>query len=122
MLKFILLHNVLEFLPCVRQDNHSSGDLFLQLVQLLISLFNLFIQGLVFDFKLLEVDQVKTISQLLLLFVDLVQVVVAVPQRNILETVLVDLLIFDSLVDFPLFNHRLLQFLSSPGENSILGH
>lgn len=71
---------------------------------------------------MLEVDQVKTISQLLLLFVDLVQIVVAVPQRNILETVLVDLLIFDSLMDFPLFNHRLLKFLSSPGENSILGH
>ena len=44
------------------EDNDCSGDLFLQLMKLLISLLDFLIKGLVFNLKLFEIDQMKTIS------------------------------------------------------------
>ena len=67
VLRGILLLDVLEFLAGVRQYHHRVRYLLAQLVQLLVSLLDLLVEGLVLDLKLLEVDQVKAVRQLLLL-------------------------------------------------------
>jgi hypothetical protein len=54
---------------------------------------------------LLEVDQVQAIRQLLLLLVHLLKVIVAIPQRNVLQAVLVHLLVFDLLMLLPVIDH-----------------
>jgi hypothetical protein len=74
-------------------------------VKFLVTLLNLFVQGLIFDLKLLEINQVEAISQLLLLLIDLVKVVVTVAQGNILKTVLMHFLVLDTFVDLPLLDH-----------------
>ncbi len=53
---------------CAKQEQNldSSGSLLPQLSELLISLFNLFIQALVLNLELLKVNQVQTLCQLLL--------------------------------------------------------
>ena len=89
----------------MRKDDHSSSDLLLQLVEFLITLLDLFVQSLVFDLQLLEVDQVQAIRQLLLLLVHLLKVIVAIPQRNVLQAVLMHLLVFDLLMLLPVIDH-----------------
>jgi hypothetical protein len=54
---------------------------------------------------LLEVDQVQAIRQLLLLLVHLLKVIIAIPQRNVLQAVLVHLLVFDLLMLLPVIDH-----------------
>ena len=58
-----------------------------------ISLLDLLVQGLVLNLQLLEVDQVKTVCQLLLLFEYLLFVGESVPEGNVLESKLIDLLV-----------------------------
>jgi len=99
----VLLLDVFELLAGVRQDHHGEGDLLSQFVQLLIALFDLLIQGLVLDLELLEVDQVQTICQLLLLLEDLLLVGEPVSQRYVLEPELRDLLV---LLELALLLHR----------------
>ena len=89
----------------MRKDDHSGSDLLLQLVEFLITFLDLFVQSLVFDLQLLEVDQVQAIRQLLLLLVHLLKVIVAIPQRNVLQAVLVHLLVFDLLMLLPVIDH-----------------
>lgn len=89
----------------MRKDDHSGSDLLLQLVEFLITLLDLFVQSLVFDLQLLEVDQVQAIRQLLLLLVHLLKVIVAIPQRNVLQAVLMHLLVFDLLMLLPVIDH-----------------
>ena len=89
----------------MRKDDHSGSDLLLQLVEFLITFLDLFVQSLVFDLQLLEVDQVQAIRQLLLLLVHLLKVIVAIPQRNVLQAVLVHLLVFDLLMLLPIIDH-----------------
>ena len=89
----------------MRKDDHSGSDLLLQLVEFLITFLDLFVQSLVFDLQLLEVDQVQAIRQLLLLLVHLLKVIIAIPQRNVLQAVLVHLLVFDLLMLLPVIDH-----------------
>ena len=89
----------------MRKDDHSGSDLLFQLVEFLITFLDLFVQSLVFDLQLLEVDQVQAIRQLLLLLVHLLKVIVAIPQRNVLQAVLVHLLVFDLLMLLPVIDH-----------------
>jgi hypothetical protein len=104
----------------VRQFYNSVGDLLVEFVQLLITFFDLFIQSLVLDLKLLEINQVKTISQLLLLLVDLVEVFVAITQRNILQTVLMNFTVLKALMHLPSINHGLFELFAGPREDSVL--
>ena len=62
-------------------------------MQFLISLLNLLVQGLVLNLQLLEVDQMKAIGQLLLLLEYLLFVGESVPEGDVLESELVDLLV-----------------------------
>lgn len=64
----------------------------------------------------------ETVSELLFLFVDFVEVVVSVAERDILQTVLVHFLVFECFVLLPLINHRLLQFLAGAGEDGVLSN
>lgn len=63
-------------------------------MKLIITFFDLIVQGLVLNLELLEIDQVKTISKLILLLNDLLLVCEAITKRDVLETVLMDFLIF----------------------------
>lgn len=63
----VLLLHVLQLLPSVRQDYNGLSDLLSQFVQFLVSLLYLLVQGLVLNLQLLEVDQMETVSELLLL-------------------------------------------------------
>ena len=55
----------------MREDDDGGGNLLPEFVQLLVSLLDLFIEGLVLDLQLLEIDQMEAIRQLLLLLQDL---------------------------------------------------
>lgn len=113
-LEVILLANVLVLFAGVRQFYDSVSDLLSEFVQLFVTFFDLLIQGLILDLQLLEINQVKAISKLLLLLVLFVQVFVSITQRDVLETVLVDFLVLETFMDLPLFDHGLLKFLASP--------
>jgi len=91
-------------------------------MKLIITFFDLIVQGLVLNLELLEIDQVKTISKLILLLNDLLLVCEAITKRDVLKTVLMNFLIFRRFVLFPIFDHFSLELLTSTGENSILGN
>lgn len=67
-------------------------------MQLLISLFNLFIECLIFDFELFKINQVQSVSELFLLLEHLLFVGESVPQRDVLQSKLIDLLILLQLL------------------------
>lgn len=77
----------------MRQDHNSKSDFLLEFVQLFVPLLDLLVQSLVFDLQLLEINQMKAVSKLLFFLVDLVEVVMSIAKRNVLETVLMDILI-----------------------------
>lgn len=120
LLALILLLDVLILLASVRQDNDRLRNLLLELMKFFVTLLNLLVQGLIFNLQLLEIDQVKTIGELLLLLVLFVKVVVTVTKGDVLQTVLVDLLVLKALMHFPLLDHVLLQLLTGSAEHSIL--
>lgn len=104
------------------QDNHRLGNLLLQLVEFLVTFLDLLVQGLIFNLKLLKINQMQTVGQLLTLLVNLVEIVVTVTKRDILQTVLMDLLVLKALMDLPLLDHVFLQLLAGSAEYSILGN
>jgi hypothetical protein len=59
---------------------------------------------LVFDFQLFKIDQVQPVGKLLLLAQHLLLVLQTVPQRDVLQPVLVDLLVFCCVGFLPLFD------------------
>ena len=62
---------ILKLLAGMREYDDGGGNLLPEFVQLLVSLLDLLVEGLVFDLELLEIDQMEAIRQLLLLFQDL---------------------------------------------------
>ena len=94
MLFLVLADVVLVLFSVVRQNDHVSHDLSAQFGQLVVSLFNLLVKGLVFNLELLEVDQVETVCKLFLLTENLLLVSESVAKGNVLETVLMNFLIF----------------------------
>ena len=92
MILVLVLH-IFELLSSVAQDNNCGCNLLSQLMKLLISLFNLFIESLVLNLELLEINQVQTISQLLLLLQNLLLIGKPVTQGDVLEAELSDFLI-----------------------------
>lgn len=75
------------------QDHNSKSDFLLEFVQLFVPLLDLLVQSLVFDLQLLKINQMKAVSKLLLFLVNLVEVVMSIAKRNVLQTVLMDILI-----------------------------
>lgn len=67
LLLLVLLLDELVLLTVVAQDDDIRDNLRAQLRELIVSLFNFFVQRLVFDFQLFKIDQVQAIRQLLLL-------------------------------------------------------
>lgn len=118
----ILLLDVLQLFSCVTQNDYSGGDLLSELVQLFVSLFDLLIKSLVFDLKLLEIDQVKTVCQLLLFLKDLLLVSQSVSKSNVLQSVLMDLLVLQGIHLFPLIQYLLRNLLACTREHCILGY
>ena len=97
-------------------------DLSSQAGQLLVSLFDLLVKSLVLNLELFVIDQVETLSELFLLLEDLLLVGQTVSQSDVLQTVLMDLLIF-SLVGFlPFFNNLGAELLASTTVDSVHGH
>ena len=115
----VLLLHVLQLLPSVRQDYNGLSDLLSQFVQFLVSLLYLLVQGLVLNLQLLEVDQVETVGELLLLLQDLLFVGELVPEGDVLKTILMHFLILQRLALFPLVPLLGRNDLSSPGEDSV---
>ena len=93
-----------------------------ELVKFLVSFLNLLVQGLILNLQLLVIDQVKTISQLFLLTENFLLVSKLIPQGNILESVLVDLLVFSFISFLPLLDHLKWKFLSGSGVLSVHGY
>lgn len=89
----VLLLHVLQLLTRVRQYHNGVRDLLTQFVQLFVSLLDFLVEGLVFNLELLKVDQVKTISKLLLLLEYFFLVGEAVSQGDILQSKLIHLFI-----------------------------
>lgn len=104
------------------KDNDSLSDLLPQLMKLFVSLLDLLVQGLVFNLQLFEINQMKTISQLLLLLQDLLLVRELVPESDVLKSVLMNFLILQGLTLFPLVPLLWRNHLSSPRENGIRSH
>jgi hypothetical protein len=89
----VLLIYVLKLFSSMRQDNHGLGDLLSKFVKFFVSLLNFFIQGLILNLELFEIDQMETISELLFLFEDLLFVGKLVSQSNILKSILMHFLV-----------------------------
>mmetsp|Transcript_30772 Transcript_30772/g.88880 ORF Transcript_30772/g.88880 Transcript_30772/m.88880 type:complete len:263 (-) Transcript_30772:276-1064(-) len=102
-----LLHK-LHLLTHMCDDLHRCHCLLPQLVQFLVSLFDLLVERLVLDLQLLEIDDVQVLRELVLLPQRLLQLRKPVLQRDVRAThllhlgVLVQLELFDLLDDFVL--------------------
>lgn len=77
----------------MRKDDDCLCDLLSQLMELLVSLLNFFIQSLVLNLQLLEINKMKTISELFLFLENLFFISELVSKGDILKTILMDFLI-----------------------------
>lgn len=89
-------------------------------MQLFIPLLDFFVEGLVFDLELLEIDQMQAVCKLLLLFQDLLLVGKAVSQGDILEAELGHLLVFLELSLLLHLDVLLRDLLAGPGVDCVL--
>ena len=94
-------------------------DLAAKTGELLVTLLDLLVERLVLNLELLVIDQVKTFSKLLLLLQYLLLVLETVPEGDVLETVLMNFLIFGLISLFPLLDNLLRKLLSSAAVHSI---
>jgi len=123
LLKFlILLRHVLLLFPGVTKSDNSIGDFLLQLVKVFISLLDFLIKSLVLYLELLEVDQVKPFSKLLLLFQLLILIRQLIPHGNRLDPILMKLRILCRLFLFPVCENLSRDLFRVPRELSRLSH
>jgi len=106
----------------VRKHDHLVDDLSSQPSQLLVSLLDLFVKSLVLNLQLLVVNQVETLSELLLLLQNLLLVSQTISQSNVLQTVLMDLLILCLISVLPLLDDFCIELLASAAVDSIHGY
>jgi len=116
----VRLDNVLVFLTVVRKDDDCSGDLESQLVQILITLLNLLIQGLVLNLQLFVIDQMEAFSELLLSAEDLLLVGKSISEGDVLQSVLMNFLVLGLVMLFPVLDHLGTEFLASSAEHGVL--
>ena len=89
----------------MREDNDSSCDFVSQFVQVFITFFDLLVQGLIFNLKLLVINQMETISELFPSAEDLLLVCEPISKSNVLETILMNFLVLGLVMLFPIFDH-----------------
>lgn len=118
----VRLDNILVFLTVMRKDDDCSGDLESQLVQILITLLNLLVQGLVLNLQLFVIDQMQALSKLLLSAEDLLLVGKSISEGNVLQSVLMNFLVLGLVVLFPVLDHLGTQLLASSAEHCVLCH
>lgn len=106
----------------MRDDNDSSTDLPGQLGELFVTLFYLLIKSLVFNLELFKVNEMETISELLLLLEDLLTVSQLILELNVLKSVLMHFRVLGLVSSFPVVDHFGAQGLVGATEDSILGH
>ena len=118
----VLCLDILHLLTCMRQHNDMVNDFGSETRQLLISLFNLLVESLVLDFELLVVDQVETLSELFLLLKHFLLVGKSVPQGDVLETILMNLLILGFIGFFPVFDDLGAELFTSAAVDGVHGN
>ena len=110
----VLLTDVLELLAGVGHNNDGDSDFPRQLAEFFIALFDLFIQRLVLNLKLLKIDQMQTISQLLLLFKNFLAISQLISQLNILKSILMHFRVLSLISRFPVIDHSVTKRLVRP--------
>jgi hypothetical protein len=106
----------------VAEYDDRGGDLLPQLVKFLVAFLDLLIERLVLDLELLEVDEVKPVGQLLLLFEDLLLVGQAVAEGDVLQAELCDLLVLLELALLLHLDELLRDLLARAGVDGVLRH
>ena len=119
LVAIVLSLNELELLASVGEHDHMVDDLAAQTGELLVTLLDLLVQGLVLNLELLVIDQVEALGELLLLLQDLLLVLETVSEGDVLETVLMNFLIFGLISLFPLLDDFLGKLLTSAAVHSI---
>ena len=121
LILLVLRLDILHLLARMRQHNDVVDDFGSETRQFLVPLLNLLVQGLVLDLELLVVDKVETLSELLLLLEDLLLVGQSVPQGDVLETILMNFLIFGLISLLPVFDHLGAELLSRAAVDGVHG-
>ena len=103
------------------KDNDGSRDLVSKFVKIFVTLLDLLVQSLVLNLKLFIIDQMQTVSELLLSAENLLLVGKSVPQCNVLQPILMHFLILGLVMLLPVFDHLSTQLLAGSAEDSILG-
>ena len=119
---FVLRLDVLHLLTCVRQHDHMVDNLATEPGQLLVPLLNLLVESLVFNLQLLIIDQVKTFSKLLFLLQYFLLIGETVSKRDVLQSILMNFLIFGLVGFLPLLDDLGAELLSSATMHSIHSH
>ena len=114
VLRFVLVLHVLELLSGVTEDNDRLDDLRPELVQLFVSFLDLLVKSLILNLELLEINEMESISKLLLLLKDLLLVGKTVTQGDVLKSVLMHFLVLELFGFFPFFKLFLADLLTSP--------
>ena len=107
----VLFANILEFLTSVRHDDDRDSDLPCKFAEFFVTLFNLFIESLVLNLELLKIDQVKTVSKLLLLLENFLAICKLIFQLNVLESILMNFRVLGFVSCFPVVDHSMTQRL-----------
>mmetsp|Transcript_119776 Transcript_119776/g.335414 ORF Transcript_119776/g.335414 Transcript_119776/m.335414 type:complete len:227 (-) Transcript_119776:528-1208(-) len=118
----VLLLHELHLLAHVSDDLHRGDGFLPQLVQLLVSLFDLFVQRLILDLQLLEVDDVEILGELVLFPKSLLQLCKSVLQRDVGAAHLLDLRVLVELELLDLLNDPLLDLLAVAGVLGVARH
>ena len=119
---FVLRLDILHLLTRVRQHDHMVDNLSAETGQLLVPLLNLLVERLVFNLQLLVIDQMKTFSKLLFLLQYFLLVGETVSERDVLQSILMNFLIFGLVGFFPLFDDLCAELLSSATVNRVHSH
>lgn len=120
MVVFLVLSlDVFHLLTRVGKHYHVVDNLASETSQLLVPLLDLLVKSLILDFELFIVDKMQTFSQLFFLLQHFLLVCKSVPQRNVLQTVLMDLLILGFIGFLPFFDDFGAEFLAGPAVDSV---
>lgn len=112
LVALVLSLNVLHLFTSVREHDDMVDDLSTQTSELFVSLFDLLVKSLILNLELLVIDQMETLSQLFFLLEHFLLVGKSVSQSDILQTVLMNFLIFGVVLILPVFNDFLGQFFA----------
>ena len=106
----------------MRKHNDLVDDLSSQTGQLLVSLFDFFVESLILNLQLFIVNQVQTLGKLLFFLQDFLLVSQSIPQSDVLKTVLMDLLILGLISVLPLLDNLGVKFFTSTAVDSVHCH